>query len=65
MKKSEITKRVERVGSLYGINQAIRLISNLGGVVIGYDGSSVDFLEGSEYHSILFSEMENGRIVAK
>ena len=40
-----IEKRVKAIGSLVGMNQAVRLISNLGGVVIGVGTLEVTFLD--------------------
>lgn len=59
----KITKRVKAIGSLININQAVRLISNLGGVITGVGDLEVYFFDGDEHTSIRFVEIENGRIV--
>lgn len=58
-----IEKRVKNVGSLTGMDQAVRLVANLGGVVIGTAGMSIDFLDGDSYSTIRFVQ-KNGRIIA-
>lgn len=60
MKKIE--KRVKAVGTLVNMNQAVRLITNLGGVVIGVGDMTVDFMEGDSIRSIRFVE-RNGWII--
>lgn len=59
----KITKRVKAIGSLINMNQAVRLISNLGGVITGVGDLEVCFFDGDEHTSIRFAETENGRIV--
>nr|WP_326210062.1 hypothetical protein [uncultured Oscillibacter sp.] len=58
-----IEKRVKAIGSLVGMNQAVRLISNLGGVVIGVGTLEVTFLDGADCKTINFNELANGWIV--
>lgn len=60
MKKIE--KQVKAIGTLVNMNQAVRLITNLGGVVIGVGDMTVDFMEGDSIRSIRFVE-RNGRII--
>ena len=54
MKKIE--KQVKEIGTLVNMNQAVRLITNLGGVVIGVGDMTVDFIEGNSARSIRFVE---------
>lgn len=63
MKKNQIKTRVKAIGSLVNMNQAVRLISNLGGVVVGVGNLEVDFMEGSSFKTIRFTELENGWII--
>lgn len=58
-----IEKRVKAVGSLTGMNQAVRLITNLGGVVIGVQGLAIDFLDNGDCRTIRFKELSNGYII--
>ena len=58
-----IEKRVKAIGSLTGMDQAVRLITNLGGVVIGVQNLEIDFLDGAECRTIHFKELGNGYII--
>lgn len=58
-----IEKRVKAIGSLTGMDQAVRLITNLGGVVIGVQNLEIDFLDGDECRTIHFKELGNGYII--
>ncbi|WP_304634310.1 hypothetical protein [uncultured Oscillibacter sp.] len=58
-----IEKRVKAIGSLTGMDQAVRLITNLGGVVIGVQNLEIDFLDSDDCRTIRFKEMGNGYII--
>ncbi len=58
-----IEKRVKAIGSLTGMDQAVRLITNLGGVVIGVQNLEIDFLDGDDCRAIHFKELGNGYII--
>lgn len=45
------------------MDQAVRLITNLGGVVIGVQNLEIDFLDGDECRTIHFKELGNGYII--
>ena len=54
--------KLKEIGSLTNMNQAIRLITNLGGVVIGWNGLTVSVLDHGD---IEFKEAADGRICVK
>lgn len=56
-----ITNKIKSVGSLNSINQAIRLLTNLGSVVIGVNDLTISTLDGD----FEFQELPNGRIILK
>lgn len=60
MKKIE--KQVKRIGTLVNMNQAVRLITNLGGTITGVGDMTVDFMENGTTRSIRFVE-RNGWII--
>ncbi len=55
-------KEIKRIGTLSRINQAVRLITNLGYTVIGLDGLTVSTLELGD---IEFTETKTGRVMLK
>ena len=57
-----IKEKVKAIGSLKDINQALRLITNLGGVVVGWNGLTVSVLDHGD---IEFKETADGRIRVK
>ena len=59
--RAELIRKITRVGSLKDMNQAIRLIENLGAIVIGWDRLTVSTLE----HGDIAFELVNGRIIIK
>ena len=57
-----LKNKLKTTGSLKDINQAIRLITNLGGVVVGWNGLTVSVLDHGD---IEFKETADGRIRVK
>ncbi len=62
MKKLTLTEKIHRIGTLKDMGQAIRLITNMGHVVIGWNGLTVSVLDSGD---IEFKETANGRIHVK
>lgn len=57
-----INEKVKAVGSLVNMDQAVRLISNLGGTVIGLGNFEVCFIDNGEAKSIRFVKNNSGWI---
>ena len=57
-----LTEKLQSVGTLTGINQAIRFITNTGHTVIGQNGLTVSVLD---HDDIEFEETADGRIRIK
>ena len=60
---NDIKSQLNRVGSLRDINQAVRLISNLGGTVFAVNGLVIDYLDGDSCYIANFNHLGSGRIV--
>lgn len=60
--EKELIKNLKRIGSLKDMNQAIRLITNYGYTVIGWEGLTISVLGHGD---IEFTETAEGRIKYK
>lgn len=65
MEMKNINAHLNRIGSLRDINQAVRMISNLGGTVIAVNGLEIDYLDGDACFIANFDSMDGGRLIMK
>ena len=57
-----LTEKLQHVGTLNGMDQAVRFITNAGHVVTGWNGLTVSVLDAED---IEFKETADGRIRIK